>query len=553
MRGRALLAIASWLLGAGAAAADGPRLLLAGGALPVCSNIAPQACVAGRVPGPLPLAAQYRLDAAGIERVVAGWWHPHRTHAHKRIVAALRRWLARAGVIDFSVDALPAALGRGARAAGAWTDLAEFERARVLDALERAPVTERVAFAESTTDSGAAIFREFVAMARQVSGRQQPRVLVSTASSRDPHAAIDFYLALFTQAGAQVRWLPLDHALRAAQSDPAQACGRLDRLRGERWGAQDRARLHPARAAELEAACRDSGRLREALDWADAVFLNGGDQSFTRAAWFAADGATPSAELLQLRQRIAAGTLVLGGTSAGTAVQSASPGVMLVSGPALPTGAAQPLSQLPPDPDCRAAAACENVDPDALLLHPGGGLGSFPLGVLDTHFSERGREYRLARLLLDSGVALGVGIDENTALRLDRVDGEWRARVIGRAGVTLLRRLDDHRLLWSRQVSGVDFTWPGAGAASPCEAPVAHARTLRADSTDLRDALQAADQRHASPWRLESAGRLQPAGQACAGDAPGERVWEFLAPTAAPELIGTADRHHLRQDNNRHE
>jgi len=50
-----------------------------------------------------------------------------------------------------------------------------------------------------------AIYRAFVAMAREVSGRERPRLLVSTASGRDPYAAIDFYLALFAQAGAEVR------------------------------------------------------------------------------------------------------------------------------------------------------------------------------------------------------------------------------------------------------------------------------------------------------------------------------------------------------------
>jgi len=523
---RCLCAWAFCLLGGGALA-DGPRLLLAGGAVPVCSNISPQACVAGRVPGPAPLAAQYRVDAAGLERVAAAWWQPQRSLARKRILAALQR-LAKAGAQDFSADALQAAL-QSSKRGRAWTELADFEQSRIFDALQRAPSVERVAFEDSTADSGAVIFREFVAMARSASGRQPPRILVSTASSRDPYDAIHFYLQLFEQAGAQVRWLPLDHALRAAQATPDTDCSRLDRLRGERWGAQDRARLHALRAQELQDACRDHARLRADIAWADGLFLNGGDQSFTRAAWYNADG-TPSLELLLLRQRLEAGTLVLAGTSAGTAVQAASPGVMLVSGPAVPSDAAQAWSQLPPDPDCAAAAVCAGVDPDALLMHPGGGLGSFPLGVLDTHFSERGREYRLARLLLDSGTTLGAGIDENTALRLDRSGAQWRARVIGRAGVTLLQRLDQRRLLWSRYRAGADFLWPGALETRTCEAPIA-LRTLRAGTTELRDALLAADQRPALPLRLESAGRLRNAGQVCAASTPGARIWEFPAST----------------------
>ncbi len=538
----ALLALGLHGTAAVASATEGPRLLLAGGATPVCSNLSPQACMPGCVPGLPPLAARYRLDAGGIERVANGWWHPQRNRAQRRALTALRRWHAVAGDIDFAATDVPIALDTvGANARQRWTALADFERARILDALERAAPVEQVALADSRSTSGAAIFREFVAMAAAVSGRARPRVLVSTASSRDPYNAIDFYLALFEQAGAEVRWLPLDHALRAAQSNAASECARLDRLRGERWGAQDRARLHPARAAELVAACRDPARLRDLLDWADGVFLNGGDQSFTRAAWYAADGAAPSAELQRLLQRLDAGKLVLGGTSAGTAVQAAAPGAMLVSGAALPASRAQALSSLPPDPDCRSADVCGGIDPDALLWHPGGGLGSFPLGVLDTHFSERGREYRLARLLLDSATGAGIGIDENTALRLDRSASGWRARVIGAGAATLLRRVDAQRLLWTRYSAGTRFDWPAQVIAPRCAAPPQEALQVPAAGTALRDALIAATGRQALPLQLHSDTRVQAVGQVCAGVLAGERVWEFPpAAASADAIIATA-------------
>lgn len=536
----ALLALGMHWTAAVESAAASPRLLLAGGATPVCSNLSPQACKPGRIPGPPPLAARFRLDVDGIERVADNWWHPQRSRAQRRALTVLRRWHARAGDVDFAAADVPFALDAiGADARRAWATLAEFERARVLDALERAAPAEQVAFADSSATSGATIFREFIAMAAVVSGRTHPRLLVSTASSRDPFGAIDFYLALFEQAGAEVRWLPLDHALRAAQANPEDDCTQLDRLRGERWGAQDRARLHPARAAELVAACRDPAQLGDLLDWADGVFLNGGDQSFTRAAWYAADGTTPSAELRRLMQRLDAGELVLGGTSAGTAVQAAAPGVMLVSGAALPAGAAQALSSLPPDPDCRSAEVCGGIDPDALLWHPGGGLGSFPLGVLDTHFSERGREFRLARLLLDSATDAGVGIDENSALRLDRTASGWRARVIGAGAATLLRRVDAQRLLWTRHAAGATFDWPATHPAPRCAAPQQDALRVRADSTDLRDALLAATDRQALPLQLHSGKRVQAIGQVCAGAAADERVWEFPPAAASADAIIT--------------
>ena len=41
-------------------------------------------------------------------------------------------------------------------------------------------------------------------------------------------------------------------------------------------------------------------------------------------------------------------------------------------------------------------------DPDDLLYDPLGGLGFFPLGLIDTHFANRGREGRFIRLISDT-------------------------------------------------------------------------------------------------------------------------------------------------------
>lgn len=514
-------------------AADGPRLLLAGGALPVCSNNSTAACVPGKVPGAASLANRHRLDTAGIARVADGGWLQNRESQRRDILATLRRWHQRGGDLDFASRDLPdllAASGK-ARDREAWTALAGFERDRVLDALERKVLVETVALGDSSAESGAAIYREFVTMARQASGRQRPRLLVSTASGRDPFAAIRFYLSVFTEAGADVRWLPLDHALRAAQSDPPALCAELDRLRGDHLAAHDRGRLYPERAAELKAACLEPQKLLDALNWADGVFLNGGDQSFTRAAWFDGDGRQPSAELSLLLQRLERGALVLGGTSAGTAVQSArpttGPAAMIVSGPAIPTAAAVALRQLPPDPDCARAQACGDVDPDALMYQPEGGLGSFTLGVLDTHFSNRGREYRLARLLLDSGVELGIGIDETTALRLDREDGHWHGKVIGQGAATLLRRVDPQRVLRQRYPSGSQWVLPGPTVTDHCELPAAAPASIEADSDGLQRFLDGLSSPQAVPLTLVDRARRLPVGQLCAAGDGRSQLWEF--------------------------
>lgn len=533
----ACLVVASLLLAPPSLPAQ-PRLLLAGGHLPVCSSASPDACLPGAVPAASTAAGpRYRLDSAGIARIAASGWLAHRSALRDRVVAALERWHRRGGDRDIGAEQLARRLGaRGAAGADSvWSALADFERERVQDALEREPLRETVALAASLPQSGAPVLRELVTMAREASGRQVPHVLISTASGRDPFESIDFYRAVFEQAGAEVRWLPLDHALRAAQRDPEHDCARLDELRGERLAAHDRARLYPERAAELAAACRDPAQLEALIDWADGVFLNGGDQSFTRAAWFAAD-ARPSDALARLLQRLDAGQLVLGGTSAGTAVQAAraehGPAAMMVSGASLPTTAATPISVLPPYPGCALAQACQGVDADALLYHPGGGLGSFTPGVLDTHYAQRGRDYRLARLLIDAGIALGVGIDETTALRVD-LDGEhWRGRVIGNGSVSVLQRIDPKLLLRRQYASGETLDLPPAMPSAPeCRDAAAAAATWVADSEELGTWLQAlpADARW-HPVRLTDGERRADAGALCAPAAGRERWWRMPVP-----------------------
>jgi len=70
-------------------------------------------------------------------------------------------------------------------------------------------------------------------------------------------------------------------------------------------------------------------------------------------------------------------------------------------------------------------------------LYRDGGLGFFHFGPLDSHFSNRAREGRLVRLVSDSGLDYGFGVDENTALVVRKADaaGTTSMEVIGEAGV----------------------------------------------------------------------------------------------------------------------
>ncbi len=141
--------------------------------------------------------------------------------------------------------------------------------------------------------------------------------------------------------------------------------------------------------------------LREEILGADGIFMTGGDQSrLMSAVW-----ETPV--LGALHQAFHFRGCCIGGTSAGAAVMSRH---MISQGPAL----------LRPRKDA--------IDTDI-------GLGLLPAAIVDQHFSERRRLPRLLSALAQRPDLLGVGIDEDTALVVER----GRAlEVLGRGVVTLV-------------------------------------------------------------------------------------------------------------------
>ena len=173
------------------------------------------------------------------------------------------------------------------------------------------------------------------------------------------------------------------------------------------------------------------------LERATGVFFSGGDQS--RVMDVLADAPLADA----LRARYAAG-VVFGGTSAGAAIMS----------PTMITG----------NGDFKVI--------DAAKVETRPGLGLLPGTIVDQHFIARQRQNRLFGLVLGNPEALGVGVDEDTALLV--VDGR-HAQVIGASYVTIVdararsgalvltmlepgRRFDLHkrRVVGSKQATATD-------------------------------------------------------------------------------------------------
>lgn len=139
----------------------------------------------------------------------------------------------------------------------------------------------------------------------------------------------------------------------------------------------------------------------KAVEGAKGIFFTGGDQLKITSEL----GGTIVCEEIQKIYRDGG---IIAGTSAGASVMSET---MLVSGPAEVT--------------YRIGSA--------LYMAPG--LGFVPSMIIDQHFAERGRVARLIGAVAQNPKYLGIGIDEDTAVVLDKTN---RFQVIGKGAVYVL-------------------------------------------------------------------------------------------------------------------
>lgn len=318
-----------------------------------------------------------------------------------------------------------------------WQQLSERELNVVFDYLEvptlssdgKYRLTEQVDLAKTSDQHSAELYREFVRLAATKAsnkGRSAPKLLMVTASSRDPFAAVDFYLDAFRQAGAEVEWLPLTAALQAAMQ--AQNCQALPQFLSEIHGSYRREQVYADLfALKLQACQAGSKALVAKIAAADGIFFNGGDQSLVyQALRFADDSASP--ELTAIFSAVANKQLLVGGTSAGTAVMSGNQWLapQLAAVPMISNGDSYhalqygAVASTAPWPGCRKENRCpDNLSERQLTYTAAGGLGLFPLGVLDTHFAERGRQARLLVLQQATQTRLAFGVDEASAMLVD--------------------------------------------------------------------------------------------------------------------------------------
>ncbi|NLG24615.1 MAG: cyanophycinase, partial [Clostridiales bacterium] len=159
-------------------------------------------------------------------------------------------------------------------------------------------------------------------------------------------------------------------------------------------------------AAHVEVAAVDSrdeansDAIEQLIRRSAGVFFTGGDQLRITSLW----GGTRALDALHAAFR---GGALVAGTSAGA---SALTSTMVVGGP-----------------DDQPARKC------TLKMAPG--LGLLEQAIVDQHFAQRGRIGRLLCGVAENPHALGIGIDENTAVR---VLPDARFEVLGENAVTVI-------------------------------------------------------------------------------------------------------------------
>ncbi len=325
----------------------------------------------------------------------------------------------------------------------------------LLDLLEQSVVDvntgerlkEHVDLANSTNLFSTHLYYEFVKQAKSLSGKKSPKIIVLTASARDPFEAADFYQTVFQQAGADAKWLPFDATLNEAmqlKGSRQSVCNDLSQIRERVQGSLNRELVYPDLTALQMEFCMSPQLIIDSIKKADGVFINGGDQSLTLKAFINHDG-SDNAVLTLIKNKIENGKFIIGGTSAGTAVMSGgtynkSPVVMITNGQSSTAIIRGSKKDSLPTEGCQKSDSCnQDLLNDDLTYNSQGGLGLFRWGIMDTHFSERGRQGRLAQLSIDTNVRFAFGVDESTALIVSNISTATPSlSVIGQGGVFIV-------------------------------------------------------------------------------------------------------------------
>lgn len=424
-------------------------LVLAGGALKTCSSFAIKNCVDKQQITGGKSQNRYQISSQGFKRWAKITAFSSIKNAEKTNINSFFNTLNRS-LEAMSKDEFLDQIDDIAKDDNFTRDLSDAAYFSLLDSFEILQydhkgdrLTERVSLADNRNQHAKRVYRAFIEQAKlRVKQPNKANILVVTASSRDPYESADFYLGVLADPDVTVRWLPLDRAWQQAvdlQRKGFAGCDHLPRLRAANLQFY-RERVYPKRTQQQEHFCRHPNELVQLIKQSQGLFFNGGDQSKTLAALLTPEGEY-SDILIAIHQQVASGQLVVGGTSAGTAVQAGGkanqrPIPMFTNGDPAVAMKRGVFAIDAPSQRCLPALSCDTgLNRDDLTVRAAGGTGLFKLGLLDTHFSERDRETRLAVATFDSKQRLGFGVDETSALLVRYTQNGVQAKVVGEGGV----------------------------------------------------------------------------------------------------------------------
>ena len=315
-----------------------------------------------------------------------------------------------------------------------------------------------------TDQASMTIYREFVRAATVLAGGKKPTVGIVTAAAENPFNDHDIYYSALRSAGANVVWLPMDGGMRRALDRNDCDHIAIDYAAYASKGSERQYfhmdKVFPDLAEQQKQFCLNNGaKLNEVINSLHGIFFTGGNQTRHLDSFVSRDAhgvhTIISPQLALLQQRFAAGNLVVAGSSAGDAVQSGGKW----QGKAVPMiGGGESWKVLANGYFIGGEPTVERAGMRGTLYRDGG-LGFFHFGPLDSHFSNRAREGRLVRLVSDSGLDYGFGVDENTALvvRIADAVGTTSMEVMGEAGVFVVdaRRASPTAKLKTKDAYGI--------------------------------------------------------------------------------------------------
>ena len=211
--------------------------------------------------------------------------------------------------------------------------------------------------------------------------------LADEPSAKNSKMAANRYIKRFKEQGIKAEWIPIDLANKALADDKNLA-KRI--TSGEYTG----------------------------------FFFGGGKQDYFTEAFFRKNAKEDSVDTIVLqaiKNSFKSGKLTIAGTSAGAVIQTAN--VMIVRGKG---------NQV----IVEGAHEGKDFDRSTLQYLRGGGFGFFDHGIIDSHFSQRGREGRSIRLASDTDTRKVFGIDEATALVVTKANQKNPVmEIVGQNGV----------------------------------------------------------------------------------------------------------------------